>query len=80
MERDEFIKKAVAIKSSWLDKSFKDDVCKILDSGCIDLENIPDNYCAVYPVLAAIANKFSRNCINGRADLRKELRNIEKFY
>lgn len=79
MTRDEFVKRAKEIKENWLDSSFDDNLNRILDSGLIDLKNIPNHYGPVYPVVAAILEKCSNACIYGGSDSRKSRRKANEI-
>lgn len=71
MTREKFIERAHDIKKNWLDAEFDYNLEKILDSGVIDLDKIPDHYGPIYPVIAAILEKTCNACIYGGSDSRK---------
>ena len=74
MTREEFMKRAKDIKSGWLDASFEKNLEKIVDSGIIDLNNIPNHYGPVYPVVAAILESVCNACIYGGSESKKAAR------
>lgn len=43
-------------------------VNRLLESGAVDLENLPDDYRAVYPVVTAIYERETQWFINGSSD------------
>lgn len=47
--------------------NFEYDVDKLLKSGAIDLDSLCNNYKDIYPVVAAILERYARHCINGSA-------------
>ena len=47
--------------------NFEYDVDTLLKSGAIDLDSLNDYYRDIYPVVAAILEKYVRHCINGSA-------------
>lgn len=79
MTRDEFIKRAKTIKEDWLDASFDENLERVLDSELIDLDNIPEHYGPVYPVVAAILEKCYNACIYGGSDSRIPKRKANKI-
>ena len=74
MTREEFMKRANDIKSGWLDASFEKNLEKIVDSGIIDLDNSPNHYGPVYPVVAAILESVCNACIYGGSESKKASR------
>lgn len=83
MTREEFIEKAHKVKEGLIDSQFDYELNKILDSGCIDWENAPNDYQLVWPAVAAFANKVSYSCIHTLTkDVKKRkkiAKNIECF-
>ena len=65
MTKDDFIKKCYEIKNSWLDAEFEAYILAALDRGAVNLDRVPDNYGAVYPLLGAIFEDVARQCIYG---------------
>ena len=47
--------------------NFEYDVDTLLKSGAIDLDSLSNNYKDIYPVVAAILERYVRHCINGSA-------------
>lgn len=79
MTREKFIERAYDVKKGWLDAYFEQNLNKILDSGIIDLDNIPEHYGPVYPVVAAILEAVCNVWSESRAAARtknKILRSI----
>jgi hypothetical protein len=79
MTREKFIERAYDVKKGWLDAYFEQNLNKILDSGIIDLDNIPEHYGPVYPVVAAILEAVCNVCIYGGSESRAAARTKNKI-
>lgn len=86
MEKEELIKKCHDILRRFnTPELFDRCIDEILQSGCIDLNNCPQNYIPAYWVMGALFERAANQCLNGsvydreRRKARKEANNIKCF-
>ena len=86
MTKEEFIMKCNDIIREYRDpEKFDKCINEILESGCINLDKVPQNYIPAYWVVGAMLTHTANQCINGsvyderRRKARKEAKNIAYF-
>ena len=65
MTKEEYIKRAKSVKENWIDARFEKYINYIVDQGIVNLDEVPGNYKAVYPALAAYLEKVASDMIRG---------------
>lgn len=86
MTREEFIKKCNYVVCNYRNiEEFNKCINQILDSGCIDLDKVPQDYTPAYWVVGAMLTRTANQCLNGSVydernrKARKEAKNIAYF-
>nr|DAG73771.1 MAG TPA: hypothetical protein [Bacteriophage sp.] len=86
MTREEFVKKCNDVVRNYRNvEEFNKCINQTLDSGCIDLDKVPQNYIPAFWVVGALFQRSANQCVNGsvceetRRRDRREAKNIAKF-
>lgn len=86
MTREEFIEKCNHVVRNYRNvEEFNKCINQILDSGCIDLDNVQQDYTPAFWVCSALFQRSADQCVNGsiceekRRKDRRESKNIAKF-
>lgn len=86
MTKEEYINRAKEIKENWIDDRFEKYINYIVDQGMVNLDEVPGNYKAVYPALAAYLEKVASDMIKGssyekeRRRERREANRIKRIF
>lgn len=86
MTREEFIEKCNHVVRNYRNvEEFNKCINQILDSGCIDLDKVPQDYTPAFWAVGAMFQRSADQCIYGsayeecRRRDRREAKNIAKF-
>ena len=86
MTREKFIEKCNDVVRNYRNaENFNKCINQILDSGCIDLDNVQQDYTPAYWGIGALLTRTANQCLNGsvyderRRKARKEAKNIACF-
>lgn len=86
MTREEFIEKCNHVVRNYRNvEEFNKCIIQILDSGCIDLDNVQQDYTPAFWVVGALFQRSADQCVNGsiseekRRKDRRESKNIAEF-